>query len=112
MPENVAEMTPGHSDCAARLFTAALLNLNLPPESPKNWGQVNPNLDDYHSNPMETSSTFWLPDITEWWRQQEVTNPKNDNLANVGRNIFSIIPHGVGVEARFSLWRDIIGSGQ
>jgi hypothetical protein len=33
---NVAEKTPGQSDCAARLLTAARLYLNSPPEAPKN----------------------------------------------------------------------------
>jgi hypothetical protein len=57
-PNNVAEMTPGRSDRAVRLFTAARLYLNSPPEAPKNWGQISPNLIDYHSDPMEISSTF------------------------------------------------------
>ena len=38
MPENVVEMTPERSDCAARIFTAGRLYLNSPPESPKDWG--------------------------------------------------------------------------
>jgi hypothetical protein len=58
---------------------------------------------------MEISSTFWLPDITDWWRQQEETHSKYADLSNVARDIFSIIPHDVGVEARFSLGRDVIG---
>jgi hypothetical protein len=109
MPNNVAETTPGRCDPAARLLTAARLNLNSPPASPKNWGQIYPNLNDYHSDPMEISSTFWIPDITDWWRQQEETHSKYADLSNMARNIFSIIPHGVGVEARFSLGRDGIG---
>jgi len=84
-------------------LTAARPYLNSPPESPKNWGQVILNLDDYHSDPMEISSTFWIPDIAEWWRQQEETHSKYAHLSNVARDIFSIIPHGVGVEASFSL---------
>jgi hypothetical protein len=90
-------------------LTAARLYLNSPPEAPKNWGQINPNLNDYHSDPMEISSTFWIPDITDWWRQQEETHSKYADLSNVARDIFSIIPHGVGVEASFSLGRDVIG---
>jgi hypothetical protein len=65
-PNNVAETTPGQSDRAARLLTAARLYLNSPHEAPKNWGQINSNLNDYHSDPMEISSTFWIPDITDW----------------------------------------------
>jgi len=108
-PNNVPERTPGRSDRAARLLTAARLYLNSPPEAPKNWGQSNPNLNDYHSDPMEISSTFWIPDITDWWRQQEETHSMYADLSNVARDIFSIIPHRVGVEASFSLGRDVIG---
>jgi len=103
MPNNVAKMTPGRSDCAARSLTATRLYLNSPPELPQNWGQINPNLNDYHSDPMEISRTFWLPGITDWWRQQEETHSKYTNLSNVAHDIFSIIPHSVGVEASYSL---------
>jgi len=58
MPDNVAEMTPGPSNHAARLLTALRLYLNSPPEAPKTRGQINPNLNDYHSDRMEISSTF------------------------------------------------------
>jgi len=75
-PNNVAETTPGRSDRPARLMTAARLYLNSPPEAQKNWGQINPNLNDYHSDPMEISSTFWIPDITDWWQHQEETQSK------------------------------------
>jgi len=108
MPNNVAETTPGRSVCAARLLTAARHYLNLPPESPKNWGQINPNLNDYHSNPMEIGSTFLTPDITNWWRQQEETHSKYTDFTNVACDIFSIIPHSVGVDASYSLGRDVI----
>jgi len=108
-PNKAAETTPRQSDRAARLLTAARLYLNPPPEAPKNWGQLNPNLNDYHSDPMEISSRFWIPDITDWWRQREETHSKYADLSNVARDIFSIIPHGVGVEASFSLGQDVIG---
>jgi len=38
-PNNVAETTPGRTDRAARLLTAARLYFNSPPEAPKNWGK-------------------------------------------------------------------------
>jgi len=57
---------------------------------------------------MEISSTFWIPDITDWWRQQVEMHSKYADLSNVARDIFSIIPHGVGVEASFTLGRDVI----
>jgi len=108
-PNNVAETTPGRSDRAACLLTATRLYFNSPPEAPKNWGQINPNLNDYHSDTMEISSTFQIPDITDWCLQEEETHSMYADLSNVARDIFSIIPHGVGAEASFSLGRDVIG---
>ena len=58
---------------------------------------------------MEISSTFWFPDITDWWHQQEETHSMYANLSNVARDIFSVIPHGVEVEASFSLGGDVMG---
>jgi hypothetical protein len=58
---------------------------------------------------LEISRTFWFPDITDWWWQQEEMQWKFANLSNVTCDIFSIIPHGVGVEASFSLGQDMIG---
>ena len=57
-PYNVAEMTPGRSDRTARLLTAARLYLNSAPEAPKNWGKIDLDLNDYHSDPMEISRTY------------------------------------------------------
>jgi hypothetical protein len=108
-PSNVAKMTPGRSDRSARLLTATRLYLNSLPKAPKHCGQINPNLNDYHSDPKEISSTVWILDITDWWRQQDETHSKYADLSNVARDIFSIIPHGVGLEARFSLGRVVIG---
>jgi len=51
-PNNLAETTPWRSDCAVRLLTAARLYFEPPPEAPKKWGQINPNLNDYQPNPM------------------------------------------------------------
>jgi len=112
MTNNVPETTPGQSDCAAHLLTAARLYLNLPPELPQNWGHINPNPNDYHSDPMEIGSTFWLPDITDWWQQQEERHSKYADVSNLSCEIISIIPHGVGVEASYSLAGDVIGCKQ
>jgi len=109
MPDNGAETTPGRNDHAARQLSSARLYLNSPPEAPKNWGQIDPNLNDYHSNPREISSTFWLPDITDWWRQQEATHSMYVDVSNAPRDIFSIILHCVGVEASSSHGGDVIG---
>jgi hypothetical protein len=108
MPTNVAETTLGRSNRTARLLTAARLHLNSPPELPQDWGQINPNLTDYHSDPMEICHTFWLPDITDRWREQDETHSKYADLSSVAHDIFSILPHAVGVEASFSLGRDVI----
>jgi len=105
----VAKNTPGWRDLAARLLTAARLYSNSPPEVPKYRVQINPNLNEYHSDPMEIRSTRWSPDIPNWRRQQEKTHPKYADLSKVARNIFSIILHGVRVEATLSLGRDLIG---
>jgi len=70
---------------------------------------INPNLNDYHSDQMESSRTFWSPDITDWWRQKEDRQRKYTDLSNVARDIFSIIHHRVRVEASSSLGRDVIG---
>jgi hypothetical protein len=107
-PNIVAEMAPGRSDHAACLLTSARLHLNSPPEAPRNWGHINPNLNDYHSDPMEFGSTFCIPVITDWWRQQEEIHSKYADLSNVACDIFSIIPHGAKVEASFSLVQDVI----
>jgi len=69
---------------------------------------MNPNLNDYHSDPMEIRSTFLLPDITDWCQHQEETHPKYADLPNAAGEICSIIPDGVRVEASFSLGRDVI----
>jgi hypothetical protein len=109
MQNNLAETTPRHSDCAARWLTAARLCFNSPSEFPLNWGQINPNLNDYHSNPMEISSIFWLPDITDWWRQHQAMHIKYADLSNVAHDIFSIILQGPAVDGSCSLGCIVIG---
>jgi len=58
---------------------------------------------------MDIISTFCVLDITDWWRRQEETHSKYADLSNVARDIFSIIPHAVGVESSFSIGQDVIG---
>jgi len=58
---------------------------------------------------MECCRILWIPDITNWWQQQEEIFPNHTNLSNLGCNEFSIIPYDVGMEASCSLGRDIIG---
>jgi len=108
-PNNVAKTILGRRDSAACLLTAARVDLNSLPEAPKYWGQINANLNDYHSDPIEICSTFWILDITNWWHQQQETHSKYADLSNVSHDISSIIPRGVGVETSFSLARNVIG---
>jgi len=108
-PNHVAGMTPGRTDRSAPLLRAASLYLNSLPEVAKKWGQINQNLNDYHSDPLEISSKFWILDITDWWRQQEETHTNHGDLSNVACDILSIIPHGVRVEASASSGGDVIG---
>jgi len=58
---------------------------------------------------MEISTRFSIPDITDWWHQQEETHSKYADFSNVACDILSIIPHGVRVEGSFSHGRDVIG---
>jgi hypothetical protein len=111
-PKNVAKISPAHIACAACLLTAVRIYLNSPPQSPKNWRQVNPNCNDYHSDPIEISSTFLLPDIADWWHRPEETHSMYANLSSVAHAIFSILPQGGGGEASVSYWRDVIESRQ
>jgi len=90
-------------------LAATKLYLNSPPELRQNWGQINPNLNDYHTDPLEISSTFWSPDITDRWQQEEETHSKYADLFKVARDIFSNITDAVGVKASYSHGRDVIG---
>jgi hypothetical protein len=58
---------------------------------------------------MEISRTFWFPDFMDWWRQQEETHSKYTDLSNGACDIFSVIPHSVGVESSFSHVQNVIG---
>jgi hypothetical protein len=104
--DNVPKITPGRSHHTARLMNASRLYFNSPPEAPKNLEQNNPNLINYDSDPTESSSTFCIPNITDWWRQKEDLHSKYTDLSNVARDIFSIIPHAVGVVASSSHGQD------
>jgi len=58
---------------------------------------------------MEISSTFWLPDMTNRWRQQAEMHSKYANLSNVACDIVSIKPHGVRLVASYFVERDVSG---
>jgi len=108
MPKNVTETMPGRSDHGTPWLTAGSPNFNSLPKLPQNWGQFDPNHLDYHSDPMVISSTFWIPDITDWWWQHEEMHSKYADLSNIAHDIFSNKPHRVGLEASFSLARDVM----
>jgi len=57
---------------------------------------------------MEISCTYWIPDLANWWRQQEEMHLKYADLPNVARDIFSFTPHGVGAQASFGLGWDVV----
>jgi len=85
-----------------------MLYLNSPPEAQNHWEQLNPNIDEYHVDPMAISTTFWLPNLTNWWLQQDETQSKKADHFNVPWDVCAIIPHGVGVQASCSLGRHVI----
>jgi hypothetical protein len=72
-PKYLADVMSRLSDHTERLLTASRVYWNSLPELPQNWRQINPNLKDYHSDAMEICSTYWIADITDWWRQQAET---------------------------------------
>jgi len=102
-------MTPGWSDHEACLSTTWSPYLNSSPEAPQNWGQIIQKLNDYHSDPMEVSSSLWIPDITDSWHQQKEMHSKFSILSNVAPDIVSILWHGVRPEGSVSLRWEIIG---
>jgi len=53
-----------------------------------------------------------MPNIKDCWHQKEETHSKYANLSNLAGDIFSIILHGVGVEASFSFLQDAISWSQ
>ena len=66
--------------------------------------------DDLMSNdPEEITASFWYPDVGGWWLKQETSMGEYRDLAKMARDIFSVMPHGVGVESSFCLGRDVIG---
>lgn len=60
---------------------------------------------------MKISSTFWIQDLTDWWRQQEPMYTMYLDFYNVACDIFSIIPQGVGVEATISIGQGVTSWG-
>jgi len=108
-PNSGTDTTPRRSNRAAPLLIPARLYTNSLPEAPRNRGQVDPNLNDYNSDHLAISSRVSLPDVTDWWHQQDKTHSKFTDLSNVAHGTFAIVLQVVGVEESFSLGRDVIG---
>ena len=73
-------------------------------------GQHPPKTDDLKSeNPQQLTAAIWKPDVAAYCREQEVSCMEYAPLARMACDVFSVIPHGVGVEASFSLGRDVLG---
>lgn len=110
--EDVLQTMPRWSNRTTCLSTAIRLHLNSLSEIPPIWGQVNLNLNDYHSSHIKISSTLKLLHLTHWWHHHESMHSKNTNFPNVVCDIFSIIAHGVSVEARLTSQQDLISQMQ
>jgi len=108
-PKWMAKKAHRWSNRTAHILSAARRCLNSPPESPKQWEHVNANVNNYHSNPRGISRILWIPDIIDWWQQQQETHWKCTNLCNIAAIILSNIPQDVRVQARHSPVRDVIG---
>lgn len=62
----VAKITPRQTDHTVHLPPAGRLYFISPHEQQQNWGQVDPDVNNYHSDPMAISNTCWLLDVTDW----------------------------------------------
>ena len=94
-------------DCLMEVARKYINSVNADPAA---LGQHPPKTDDLKSdNPQELTAAFWKPDVTAYWREQEDSCTQYAPLARMARDVFSVIPHGLGVEASFSLGRDVLG---
>lgn len=73
------------------------------------YRQIDPNLNNYHSDLTGIGRTLWILDITDLWPRQGETQSKYANHhLNLGCDISCIMPHCVGVESTLSLVVDVI----
>ena len=102
--------TPRSASRKAYLMQQARQYLANGRVDPNTLPQNQPQGDDLLSeDPEEVTASFWYPDVGGWWYNQEKMLGEYRDLAKMARDIFSVMPHGVGVEASFSLGRDVIG---
>lgn len=103
-------ITPARASQRDRMKEVARSYLSTPPVNILAVNQYRPNIDDLKSeDPDEMTAGFWKPDIAAYWLHQEKVCGEYALLSRMARDIFSVIPHGVGVESSFSLGRDLIG---
>jgi len=108
MAKNGAKMTLGRSNHTAHLLTAARSIQTSLPELPQNWGQINLNPNDYHSNRIQLSHTCWQSAISDCSTHQAATHSKYTDHSNVAHDITSIIPNCIRVEINIFLARDVM----
>jgi hypothetical protein len=63
--DNVVETSTKQKEHTALYLTAARNYLNSPCKAAMIRGQINTTLNNVHSDAMEISITFWIPDITD-----------------------------------------------
>ena len=103
-------ITPARALQQDRLMEVASKYINSVNADPAALGQHPPKTDDLKSdNLLELTAAFWKTDVAAYWRMQEDSCTEYAPLARMARDIFSVIPHGVGVEASLSLGRDVVG---
>jgi len=108
MPETVNKMTLRRSDCTPRSLAAARHYLNSQTGLPQRWGLISLNHDNYHSDRVEISQKSWIPDIKGWWRKHMEMHWMYAVLCKAACDTFLIIPHGVTMDASFSLGQNVI----
>jgi hypothetical protein len=110
--KSIAETTSRQSNYVSCSLTPAGLNISAPPELLHNLGQINPNINNYHTNCVGIISIYCVPDITARWCQQNQAHSKYTDHSIVAYNIFSFIPCGVRLEGSICLGLHLIGLRQ
>lgn len=99
--------TPNH---ARQISLAAALRYldEKPTEVPYTVVNALPAEEDI-TEPERMTKDFFRPDVLGWWREVERTEPSLKDLAAMARDVFSTVPHSVGVESSFSIARKAVG---
>ena len=103
-------ITPARVLPQDRLMEVARKYIKSVNADPAALGQHPPKTDNLKSeNPQELTAAFWKPDVAAYWQEHEDSCTEYAPLARMARDVFSVIPHGIGVEASFSLGCDVLG---